>query len=88
MQYQQWGRVTEQYVEAYYLKNHKSASLTGMLAVVIEEFLPEKYDKLVSFNCSILKVFFQVSISSEFVKPWISFIFDKFVVTGEFDCPS
>ena len=28
-----------------YLKNHKSTSLTGKLTVVIEEFLPEKYDK-------------------------------------------
>ena len=28
-----------------YLKKHRSTSLTGMLIVVIEEFLPEKYNK-------------------------------------------
>ena len=28
-----------------YLKKHRSKSLTGMLIVVIEEFLPEKYNK-------------------------------------------
>ena len=35
-----------------------------MLAVVVEEFFPEQYAKLV-FNCSILKVFFQVSVTSD-----------------------
>ena len=39
--------------------------MTGMLAVVIGEFLPEKYDKSDHFNSSILKVFFQVSVSSD-----------------------
>ena len=28
-----------------YLKNYRTASLTGMLTVVIEEFLPEKYER-------------------------------------------
>ena len=28
-----------------YVKNHATTSLTGMLTVVIEEFLPEKYER-------------------------------------------
>ena len=28
-----------------YLKNHRTTSLTGMLTVVIEKFLPEKYER-------------------------------------------
>ena len=60
-----------------------------MLAVVIEEFLPEKYSKLVSFIAQYWNYFFRfLLVLTEFVKPLISFIFDKCVVTGEFRSPT
>ena len=47
-----------------YLKSHRNNSLSGMLTILIEEFLPDNYNKYVEFEIKYLPHYSTLNISN------------------------